>query len=64
MTRQAVTKHLRVLESAGLVRSVRIGRENLFEFNPEPIHGAKDYLDSVSRHWDSALGRLKKFVEE
>lgn len=64
LTRQAITKHLRVLERAGIVRSVRHGRETRFEFDPEPIAGMKEYLDSVSAQWDQALGRLKAFVEE
>ena len=63
LTRQAVTKHLRVLERVGIVRSVRHGRETRFEFDPQPIEGMKLYLDSVSRQWDQALGRLKAFVE-
>jgi DNA-binding transcriptional ArsR family regulator len=64
LTRQAITKHLRVLERAGIVRSVRAGRENLFEFDPQPIEGIKQYLDSVSQQWDQALSRLKSFVED
>ena len=64
LTRQAVTKHLRVLESAGIVRSAHAGRENLFQFDPGPIEEMKQYLDSVSRQWDQALSRLKAFVEE
>jgi len=64
LTRQAVTKHLRVLESAGIVRSNHAGRENLFQFDPGPIEEMKQYLDSVSRQWDQALSRLKAFVEE
>jgi DNA-binding transcriptional ArsR family regulator len=63
LTRQAVTKHLRVLEGAGVVRSVRAGRENLFALEPKPIEGARKYLDGVSRQWDHALARLKSFVE-
>jgi DNA-binding transcriptional ArsR family regulator len=63
LTRQAITKHLRVLERAGLVRSRRCGRENLFELDPQPIAAMKDYLDAVSHAWDEALGRLKAFVE-
>src|SRR5829696_8512625 len=43
MTRQAVTKHLHVLESAGLVSSVRVGRESQFAYRPEPIAEAKSY---------------------
>jgi len=63
LTRQAVTKHLRVLEEAGIVHNVRSGRESLFELNPRPIAEVRDYLDDVSRQWDEALGRLKAFVE-
>jgi DNA-binding transcriptional ArsR family regulator len=63
LTRQAVTKHLRVLETAGVVHSVRSGRESLFAFDPEPIEEIKKYLDAVSELWDQALSRLKSFVE-
>ena len=63
LTRQAITKHLRVLESAGIVHSVRAGRESLFEFDPEPIVDVREYLDQVSEQWDQALARLKAFVE-
>ena len=63
LTRQAITKHLRVLENAGIVRSVRKGRENHFQFNPQPMEGIREYLDSVSQQWDQALSRLKSFVE-
>jgi DNA-binding transcriptional ArsR family regulator len=64
LTRQAITKHLRVLERAGIVRSAHAGRERLFEFDPEPMEGLRDYLDSVSKEWDKALSRLKSFVED
>jgi DNA-binding transcriptional ArsR family regulator len=63
LTRQAISKHLRVLETVGMVHSVRTGRENLFEFDPRPIEGIKEYLDFVSEQWDGALSRLKSFVE-
>ena len=64
LTRQAITKHLRVLETAGIVRNIRLGRESLFEFEPQPIEDIKLWLDSVSAHWDRALARLKSIVEE
>jgi DNA-binding transcriptional ArsR family regulator len=64
LTRQAITKHLRVLETAGVVRSVRAGRESLFEFDPRPIGEMKKFLDLVSEQWDEALSRLKLFVEK
>lgn len=63
LTRQAVTKHLRVLENAGMVHSERAGRESLFEFNPQPVVGLKEYIDRVSGGWDMALSRLKVLVE-
>jgi DNA-binding transcriptional ArsR family regulator len=63
LTRQAVTKHLRVLEGAGVVRSGRVGRESRFTLEPRPIDEARDFLDLVSQQWDDALARLKAFVE-
>lgn len=64
LTRQAITKHLRVLESVGIVHSVRRGRESRFEFDPQPIEGIREYLEFVSEQWDHALSRLKSFVED
>ena len=64
ITRQAITKHLRVLESVGIVHSVHSGRESLFEFDPKPIEETRKYLDLVSQQWDQALARLKSFVED
>ena len=64
ITRQAVTKHLRVLESVGIVHGVRAGRETLFEFNPAPMEEVKEYLDLVSKQWDQTLSRLKSFLED
>ena len=63
LTRQAITKHLRVLESAGIVHCRRTGRESRFEFDPEPMEEMKRYLNLVSEQWDQALSRLKSFVE-
>jgi DNA-binding transcriptional ArsR family regulator len=64
LTRQAITKHLRILERAGLVQGERAGRESLFVFNPQPITELSHCLDLVSKQWDEALARLKAFVEE
>ena len=63
LTRQAITKHLRVLQRAGIVHGARAGREKRFEFDPEPMQEIKQYLDIVSEQWDQALARLKSFVE-
>jgi DNA-binding transcriptional ArsR family regulator len=64
VTRQAVTKHLNVLATAGLVSDFRRGRERIWEFEPRQVEAARSYLELVSKRWDEALGRLKKFVEE
>jgi DNA-binding transcriptional ArsR family regulator len=63
VTRQAVTKHLHVLEGAGLVRGSRQGRESVWELAPESLDDARKFLDLVSRRWDDALARLKAHVE-
>lgn len=64
LTRQAITKHLHVLQDAGLVASLRVGRESRFAARRETIDEARAYLDGVSRQWDDALGRLRVFVED
>ena len=63
LTRQAVTKHLRVLEAAGVVRASRVGRESRLALQPKAIMDAQTYLEHVSRQWDTALVRLKALVE-
>jgi DNA-binding transcriptional ArsR family regulator len=63
LTRQAVTKHLRVLERVRIVHAKRAGRESLFTLDPEPIDEMAAYLETVSKQWDAALTRLKAFVE-
>jgi DNA-binding transcriptional ArsR family regulator len=63
-TRQAVTKHLHVLEGAGLVASSRVGRESRYAFRPDAVVEARAYLDGVSAQWEGALGRLKRFIED
>jgi hypothetical protein len=63
LTRQASTKHLRMLESSGILRSSREGREQLFEFRPQPIDAVQKYLGEIALRWDRALNRLKRFVE-
>ncbi len=63
VTRQAITKHLHVLEGAGLVQGFRQGREQLWELKPEQLLAARRHLDLISRHWDEALDRLKAALE-
>ena len=64
ITRQAITKHLRVLEDAGVVRSKRCGRESVWQLERRRLEDARRHLDAISRQWDSALERLRQFVEQ
>ena len=64
ITRQAITKHLRVMDKAGLVHSARHGRESVWQLDQRRIEQARRYLALISKQWDAALGRLKQFVED
>lgn len=63
VTRQAVVKHLRVLEDAGLVTHEKRGREVLYALQPQRLEDARAYLDAVSASWDRAIERLRQLVE-
>jgi len=64
VTRQAITKHLHVLAGAGLVHDVRRGRERIWELDTKRFDEASRWLDQISKRWDDALDRLKRFVEQ
>ena len=64
VTRQAISKHLRVLEGAGLVRSVQRGRKSIWQLEQQRLREARRYLELISQQWDDALERLRAFVEE
>ncbi len=64
VTRQAITKHLHVMEGSGLVHSRRQGRETVWELEHRRIEEARRYLDIISKQWDAALVRLRQFVED
>jgi DNA-binding transcriptional ArsR family regulator len=64
VTRQAVSKHLDVLAGAGLVRDLKVGRERIWELDPRGLDQTRKYLDQISKRWDEALDRLKRFVED
>jgi DNA-binding transcriptional ArsR family regulator len=63
VSRQAVTKHLRILQRLGLVRAIPRGRENLFELRTQPLDEATRSLERISKQWDIALSSLKMFAE-
>lgn len=64
VSRQAATKHLLLLEAAGLVHSSRRGRERIWRIRPNPLTDAGEYLTVLSRRWDRAVDRLRSYVEE
>lgn len=63
MSRTAVTKHLHILESAGLVSSQKVGRERLYRLEAEPLQVFKRWLEFYEQFWDEKLSELKFIVE-
>jgi DNA-binding transcriptional ArsR family regulator len=63
ITRQGITKHLRVLEDAGLVRFTARGRESVYQLEHKRLAEARRHLQTISAQWDDTLDRLKRFVE-
>lgn len=64
VSRQAVTKHLQILASAGLVTNTRDGRESLWQLQPARLAEARRLLDLISKEWEDTLDRLRDFVEK
>jgi DNA-binding transcriptional ArsR family regulator len=64
VTRQAATKHLELLQAAGLVSSSRCGRERIWTLQTRSLAQASDYLKQLSRRWDAAIDRLRAYVED
>jgi DNA-binding transcriptional ArsR family regulator len=63
ISRQAISKHLRVMSDAGLARSGRRGRESVWQLEQDGLAEARRYLQLVAKEWDDRLRRLKEFVE-
>jgi DNA-binding transcriptional ArsR family regulator len=64
ISRQAITKHLRTMETAGLVQSLRSGREIIWRMDQARLEEARRYLDQISSQWEAALERLRTLVEK
>jgi DNA-binding transcriptional ArsR family regulator len=64
VTRQAVAKHLHILDEAGLVRGAREGRESRWELQPGSLDEARRSLDAISQQWAAALDRLEAHLEQ
>jgi DNA-binding transcriptional ArsR family regulator len=63
ISRQGVTKHLRVLASAGLVSDLKMGRERVWRFDPAQIGEVRRTLEIIGKQWDESLGRIKLIAE-
>lgn len=64
VTRQAVSKHLRVLEDVGLVSVEKHGRERLLTFSPGPLSDADRWLREIETRWDRRLTALRDYLAE
>lgn len=63
MSRTAVSKHLRILADAGLVKERRVGRETRYRMEPEPLLELKRWLAFFERYWENKMAALKRYVE-
>ena len=63
LSRQAVTKHLKLLEDVGLVKGEKSGREILYELKIESLAEVRQMLENIEGQWDSTLNRLKILLE-
>ncbi len=64
ITRQVITKHLRILENIGIVTSIKAERESLYVLDPKPLESVQKYLTIIANEWDRSLNNLKTFVEK
>jgi DNA-binding transcriptional ArsR family regulator len=63
ITRQAVSRHVRTLEEAGLVKGSQEGREHRYHVDTTPLDDARGWLDSRAASWEDALQRLASYLE-
>lgn len=64
LSRQAITKHLRILENAGVVTGKKSGRDNLYTLQIESLSEAREIIESIEKQWDETLYRLKEYLEK
>jgi DNA-binding transcriptional ArsR family regulator len=64
MSRPAISQHLRILLTAGLVAETRHGRENRYRLVPERLAPVRDWMRHYERFWDDHLGRLQKVLNQ
>ena len=63
VSRPAISKHLRLLRRAHLVREHREGRNRIYQLNPEPLRAVDSWIEQYRRFWSVSLNNLKAFVE-
>ena len=63
VSRPAISKHLRLLRRAHLVREHREGRNRVYELNPEPLRAVDSWIEQYRSFWSTSLANLKAFVE-
>jgi DNA-binding transcriptional ArsR family regulator len=64
MSLPAVSKHLRVLERAGLIRRRRCGRVHSLKLEAEPMKQAADWIEEYRRFWEASLDRLDEYLKQ
>lgn len=64
MSLNAVSKHIKVLETAQLVRRTRNGREHTIELDPAPLRDVARWASEIEQFWSSRLDRIERFFEE
>jgi DNA-binding transcriptional ArsR family regulator len=64
ISRPAVSKHLRVLRQASLVRERRAGRQRVYQLTPAPLRDVVSWVEGYRAYWAANLASLKRFVEE
>ncbi|HLW55150.1 MAG TPA: metalloregulator ArsR/SmtB family transcription factor [Candidatus Angelobacter sp.] len=63
ISRPAISKHLRLLRAANLVREQRIGRHRFCHLNPQPLKAVDRWLEDYRAFWNTKLAGLKEFIE-
>ena len=62
ITRQAISKHFKVLDEAGLVSCQQVGRERQYALSPDKLTEATDWIDTIAEQWDQRLKRLEEYL--
>lgn len=63
VSRPAISRHLRLLQQANLVRQHRRGRHRVYQLHPEPLRAVDQWLEQYRKYWGARLADLKAFVE-